>query len=164
VSTRLAVALAIIVFLGVLAGLGTISGNLTFFSTKGHPEPAAEGRYRKVIARDFGTLEPLNAGLGVCNIGGTRQGCYDASNKMIDSLHALLRDLNTTYVPSRYVDGNDAVRHAVQLLADGFQTRNSGIAANDNASFVRGNDELKQANSNLTKAWRQFPADARPVP
>jgi hypothetical protein len=114
VSTRLAVALAIIVFLGVLAGLGTISGNVTFFSTKSHPELPLKGVTGKVIARDFGTLEPLNAGLGVCNIGGTRQGRYDASNKMIDSLHALLRDLNTTYVPSRYVDGNDAVRHAVQ--------------------------------------------------
>ena len=100
---RLAVALAIIVFLAVLAGLGVISGNLTFFATKGHPEPAAEGRYRKVISRDFGTLEPLNAGLDACNIGGSRQDCYDASNNMIDALNSLLRDLNTTDVPSRYV-------------------------------------------------------------
>lgn len=164
VSARLAVASAIIVLLGVLVGLGAISGNLTFFATKGHPEPAAEGRYRKVIGRDFGALEPLNAGLDVCNIGGTRGGCYDASNEMIDALNSLLRDLNTTYVPSRYVDGNNAVRHAVQRLRDGFQTRNSGLAANDNASFVRGNDELKHANSDLSRAWRHFPADARPVP
>jgi hypothetical protein len=164
VGGRLAVALAIIVFLAVLAGLGAISGNLTFFATKDHPELAAEGRYRKVISRDFGALEPLNAALDACNIGGTRQGCYDASNKMIDALNSLLRDLNTTYVPSRYVDGNDAVRHAVQRLLDGFQTRNSGLAANDNASFVRGNDELKQGNSDLRRAWRHFPADARPVP
>ena len=161
---RLAVALAIIVFLAVLAGLGAISGNLTFFATKGHPEPTAEARYRKVISRDFGTLEPLNAGLDACNIGGTRQGCYAASNRMIDALNSLLRDLNTTYVPSRYVDGNDAVRHAVQLLLDGFHSRNSGLAANDNASFVRGNGELKQANGDLSRAWRHFPADARPVP
>jgi len=156
--------LATIVFLAVLAGLGTISGNLTFFATKGHPEPAAEAHYRKVISRDFGTLEPLNAGLDACNIGGTRQGCYDVSDRMIVALNSLLRDLNTTDVPSRYVDGDDAVRHAVQRLLDGFQTRNSGLAANDNASFVRGNDELKQGNSDLSRAWRRFPANARPVP
>ena len=158
----LAVALAIIVSLAVLAGIGAISGNLTFFGTKGHPEPPAERTYRKLISRDFGNLVPLNAGLDVCNIGGTRQGCYDASKKMIDALDSLLRDLDTTYVPSRYVDANDAVRHGVQRLRDGYQTRNSGLATNDNASFIRGNDELKQANGDINRAWRLLPADARP--
>jgi hypothetical protein len=164
VRGRLAVALAIIVFLAVLVGFGAISGNVTFFATKGHPESAAEKRYRELIRRDFGALEPLNAALDVCNIGGTIQGCYDASNEFIDTLNALLRDISTTYVPSRYVDGNDAVRRAVQRLRDGFKTRNSGLATNDNASFVLGNNELKEANSDLGSAWRRFPADARPAP
>jgi hypothetical protein len=164
VRTRVAVPTGVIVVVAVLVGLGVLSGNLTFFVTKGHPEPAAERRYRELISRDFGALKPLNAALDVCNIGGTVQGCYDASNNMIDGLNALLRDLNTTYVPSRYVGGNDAVRRAVERLIGGFRRRNAGLSTNDNASFVRGNDEMKNANSDLSSAWGRFPPDARPRP
>ena len=162
VRAQIAVPLAIIVVVAALVGLGVVSGNVTFFVTKGDREPAAESRYREMITRDFGALEPLNVALNACNIGGTRQGCYDASNKMIDGLNALLRDLKTAYVPSRYADGNNDLRHGVGRLIEGFRTRNKGIAANNNALFVRGNDELKSANGDISHAWGSFPPDARP--
>ncbi len=164
-------ALGIILVVAVLAGLGAVSPSLgivrfhvTFFRTKGHPEPAAEHRYRELIRHDWGTLKPLNAGLDICNKGGTIPGCYRASTKMITGLHAILHDLNTTHVPSRYVDGNNALRRGVQRLIDGYRTRNRGLAAYDNALFVNGNDELKAANADINSAWDRFPPDARPHP
>jgi len=161
---RLAVGLLVIALLAVLSGFGALRGNVAFFASTGRPEPAAERHYRESIRRDFDTLEPLNAGLGVCNVGGTIQGCYEASNAVINELNALLRDISAADVPGRYVDGNDALRRAVRRLRDAFKTRNHGLATYDNASFVRGNDEIEQANSDLENAWAQFPRDARPVP
>jgi hypothetical protein len=164
-------ALGIILVVAVLAGLGVVSPSLgivrfhvTFFRTKGQPEPAAEHRYRELIRQDWGTLEPLNAELDICNRGGSIPGCYRASSNMITGLHAILHDLNTTHVPSRYVDGNNALRQALQGLIDGYRTRNKGLAAYDNALFVSGNDELKAANADINSAWGRFPPDARPHP
>jgi hypothetical protein len=163
-SGRLAVGLLVIALLAVLVGFGALRGNVAFFASKGRLEPAAERHYRESIRRDFDTLEPLDARLDVCNVGGTIQGCYEASNAVIKALSALLRDVGAADVPSRYVDGNDALRRAVRRLRDGFKTRNHGLATYDNASFVRGNDEIEQANSELENAWARFPPDARPVP
>ena len=108
---RLAVGLLVIVLLAVLVGFGALRGNVAFFASKGRLEPAAERHYRESIRRDFDTLEPLDARLDVCNVGGTIQGCYDASNAVINALDALPRDVGAADVPSRYVDGNEGRRH-----------------------------------------------------
>ena len=162
--TRVVLPVVLVGAAALLGALGLLGVHFTFYWTKGHPEPKAERSYRDVVTRDFRALRPLNKGLNVCNIGGTVRGCYDASNDMIEGLNTLLHDLDTTYVPSRYVDAHKGVRRGVTHLIEGYRTRNRGLATNSNGLFVSGNEELKSADGEIRDAWERFPPDARPNP
>lgn len=49
--------------------------------------------------KDLQLLAPSESNPGVCNAGGTKQGCYDADLKLIGDLKAMLSALEAIDVP-----------------------------------------------------------------
>jgi hypothetical protein len=135
---------------------------VTFFASEGKLEPAAEARYRAVWRENTAALNAINPSLDACNVGGTKQGCYQASERMIQALQTFLTEVRSTYVPSRYRKADDSLRDGLDGMIRGYQRRNKGIATNSNADFLGGNEVVKDANRLLAAAYEHFPPDARP--
>ena len=130
--------------------------------SKGDLEPKAEAHYRAAWQHGWQRLAPLNRGLDACNVpAGTKQGCYNASQAMIGGVQAFLDELAAVHVPSRYQPGDETLRRALRTLVEGYARRNRGIATNDNADFIGGNETLKRANDLLKTAFGRFPIDAQ---
>lgn len=72
--------------------------------------------------------------------------------------------MTTIETPDRFASANADVKSALRSFIDGYRRRNVGIASNDDADFVAGNDELKSASKKLKQAYDEFPVDARPSP
>jgi hypothetical protein len=136
--------------------------DVTFFASEGELDPTAEARYRAVFKENAAALASANPSLDACNVGGTKQGCYDASARVIEALNTFLADLRSTNVPSRYKKADTSYRSGLEAMIAGFERRNRGIATNSNADFLGGNEAVKEANSLLEEAYEQFPPDARP--
>jgi hypothetical protein len=152
-----------VAFLSVLSASLVLAGcTFTVFASKENPDPEAEAHYRAVWSEHAKALVPLNHALDVCNIGGSRQGCYEASAQMITELSAFVDDLRSTKVPPRYKKADALTREGLSRLKAGFERRNRGLASNDNADFVGGNQEIKEADAILEEAHARFPPDARP--
>lgn len=134
----------------------------TLFASDEEVDRAGEARYLGVWKEHSAAVGSINSSLDACNRGGTQEGCYHASERMIAALQTLLTKLRVTQVPSRFKEGDASARNAVAKMITGLQLRNAGIAANDTAAFVRGNASLKEANSLLEDAYDEFPPDARP--
>lgn len=147
---------------GLLCVLTAAGCGVTGEVSKGDLEPKAEGSYRAVWKQGWERLAPLNRGLDACNVpAGTKQGCYDASQAMIGGIQMFLNDLAAVRVASRYQAGDETLRRALRDLAEGYARRNRGIATNDNADFIGGNEDLKEANDLLKTAFGRFPVDAQ---
>lgn len=58
-------------------------------------------------------LAPTASNPGVCNVGGSQQGCYDADIKVIEALQAMLSAVEATPVPPRFVDADALLRKAI---------------------------------------------------
>src|SRR4051794_15031603 len=58
------------------------------------------------IASDLDAFKPSAANPGVCNQGGTKQGCYDADLVLIADFQALVASLEATPVPPRFVEAH----------------------------------------------------------
>jgi hypothetical protein len=141
------------------------SGHVSVFVSKGKVDPSAEARYREVWKRHSDALAPLLQRLPpVCNVGGTKQGCYDTSAQVVAAYRTFLSDLQATPVPSRYKQADGTLRNAIQTLVAGFERRNQGIARGDDNDFVGGNDQIRAGVSLLNQAYAEFPSDAKPQP
>lgn len=136
--------------------------DVTFFASEGEFEPAAEARYREVYRDNAAALASINPSLDACNVGGTKQGCYAASERMIEALETFLTDVRSTDIPSRFKKADASFKDALETMIDGFERRNRGIATNSNSDFLGGNEAVKEADSLLEEAYEQFPPDARP--
>jgi len=135
---------------------------VTFFASEGELEPAAEARYRAVWRESIAALNAINPSLDACNVGGTKQGCYHASERMVQALQTSLAAVRSTYVPSRYRKADASLRDGLERMITGYQRRNRGIATNSNTDFRGGNEAVKDANRLLAEAYEHFPLDARP--
>jgi hypothetical protein len=154
-------------FLGALVvvmALGSCRASVSVSVSAGKMEPEAEAHYREVAKRGSEAMATAGRAFesGVCNVGGDQRGCHGASAKAIEAIDNFLRDLDATSVPSRYREGDGAVRAALKLLRDGLERRNQGLANGNDADFVAGNDMMELAEPKVRSAYEKFPVDARP--
>lgn len=154
-------------FLGALVvvmALTSCRASVSVSVSDGKVEPEAEAHYREVAKRGGAAMATASRGFesGVCNVGGDQRGCYGASAEAIEAIDSFLSDLDAAAVPSRYREGDGAVRAALKLWRDGLERRNQGLASGNDADFVAGNDMLKLADPQLRSAYEKFPVDARP--
>ena len=131
----------------------------------------AEDQYKQVYAAQMANVQGGLALLaasgsnpGVCNAGGTKQGCFDADAVLIRDFQAMKAALEATIVPPRYVDADRMLRAAIDKDIQGLQLRNQAIAANDNGLWKQHGPILDEATAAFTAAYRAFPEDNRPVP
>ena len=146
----------------VLAGCGA--------SVSVHPF-VDDGEYKTVwtkdwapITRDARPWAPSSSSPGVCNKGGTKQGCYDVDERVASDLQQLLNDLRSTNVPSVFGDANAAIEQAIALDIDGLHQRDVGIAHNDDSAFKQAVDKLSRASALFGTAYAKYPEYDRPTP
>jgi hypothetical protein len=134
---------------------------------------AAEERYKVVYATQMAEVSksivlfnPGPENLGVCSIGGTKQGCYDADVKVIASWQAMLSALAEVPVPPRYVAGDSLLRAAIGDVIQGLELRNKGLSGpnGDDAAFAEHKVVLARGIDGLTTAYRAYPSDNAPQP
>ena len=132
----------------------------------------AETRYKAIYAehttRIHQALQELFAPTannpGVCNVGGDKQGCYDADLKAIADFQAMLLALKAVPVPDRYVEGDRLLRNAITEDIRALELRNQAIAQSDDAVWAEHQTALNQAVELYRQAYEAFPADNRPEP
>jgi hypothetical protein len=131
----------------------------------------AEDQYKQVYALQMANLQAGNALLaasgvnpGVCNAGGTKQGCFDADAVVIGDLKAMKAALEGSTVPPRYVDADRMFRAAIDRDVEGLELRNQAIAANDNVLWKQHGPVLEAALTGFQAAYHAYPEDNRPVP
>ena len=131
----------------------------------------AEGRYKAVYAEQMTKVQtsalafqPTTTTPGVCNKGGTKQGCFDADVVLIKDLRATLDALAATAVPPRYVEADRLLREAIAEDIRGLELRNKAIAENDDPAWTAHGIVLDKALAALKEAHLAFPADNRPAP
>ncbi len=134
-------------------------------------DAALEQQYKIIWHRDVLRVRQAAAPLaasgtspGVCNVGGSKQACYETSEKVASDLQALLNDLDDLPVPPRYRRADQILRIGLSLDVSGFRLRNNGIASGKDADFQQGNLMISQGVSKLQEAYSAYPADSRPDP
>jgi hypothetical protein len=135
-------------------------------------EFAAEQNYDAAYSRDAAKIQadsipyaPTSTTPGVCNKGGTKQGCYDTDQKVIGDFRLMMTDLGRLTVPPRFKQADTDLRTGLQLSIDGFSLRDQAIASTDpSASFTASNQKLQEALTMLHQANNEFPADNAPQP
>lgn len=131
----------------------------------------AEDRYKATYAEqmtefhaDNQLFAPIGSNPGVCNAGGSKQGCYEADATVIQHLQAMLRALVATPVPPRFTDGDKLLRKAIAEDIRGLQLRNQAIAENDDAAWKEHEVALGNAVAIFQEAYQAYPQDNRPQP
>ena len=131
----------------------------------------AEEHYKAVYAEqmtrvqgDFQLFAQAGSNPGVCNKGGSKQGCYNADTKLIADFQAMEVALDAITVPPRFVDGDKLFREAIALDARGLGLRNQAIANNDTQAWTEHKVLLDEAQAAFQKAYQAFPQDNRPLP
>ncbi|MBI3751019.1 MAG: hypothetical protein HY263_05095 [Chloroflexi bacterium] len=114
------------------------------------------------FATDLKVFAPSGTNPGPCNIGGSKQGCYDADTQVIGDLSAMLSALEGTKVPPRFVEADRGLRDALSKNIKGLDLRNQAIAKADDTLWQQGAQALRDAASAWTAAYAAFPADNRP--
>lgn len=125
---------------------------------------AVYAEHMTVVARDNQAFAASGSNPGVCNKGGTNQGCYDADATVIQDYQALLDALKTTPVPPRFADADRQLRAAVAQDIAALQLRNQAIAQNDDAAWKQHQVVLQQGLTMFQDAYAAFPEDNRPQP
>jgi hypothetical protein len=132
----------------------------------------AEARYKVTYAEHAKTIHqdlqrlfaPTANNPGVCNVGGTKQGCYDADLNAIADCQAMLLALEAVPVPDRYVEGDRLLRNAITENIRALKLRNQAIAQSDDAIWAEHQSALNRAVELYRQAYEAFPADNRPEP
>ncbi len=144
--------------------------NITPFVRTDDDEQAEE-QYKTVYAEhmlriheDFALFEPSGSNPGVCNIGGSKQGCYDADAILVDHFEAMLEALDAIPLPPRYADGDRLLREAIEANIRGLELRNQAIAEDDQAAWDEHQIVLRESSPLFLSAWEAFPVDNRPQP
>lgn len=115
------------------------------------------------LSRDLQLFAASGSNPGVCNKGGTKQGCYEADAKVITDLNAMLDAVKATTVPPRFVEADRLLRDAITKDLQGLELRNQAIANNDNNAWQQSGPLIDQAVAGLKAAYTAFPADNRPA-
>jgi hypothetical protein len=131
----------------------------------------AENRYNAIyfeqmsrIHSDNLAFAPSGTNPGVCNAGGSQQGCFDADTAVINDLQALLDALASAPVPPRFADADRLLRSAVAEDIRALSLRNQAIATHDDAAWAKHKVVLDGAIAGMQAAYQAFPSDNRPQP
>lgn len=131
----------------------------------------AEDRYKAVYAEQMTRIRtdtlmfaPTSANPGVCNKGGSQQGCFDADAVLINDYQSVLRALDATPVPPRYAEADGLLRGAIAEDLRGLELRNRAIAEHDDGAWTEHKVVLDKALASFQQAYEAFPADNRPQP
>ena len=109
-------------------------------------------------------LAPTGSNPGVCNAGGSQQGCYDADVNVIGVLQAMLSVLESTPVPPRFADADALLREAITEDIGGLGLRNKALSEQDDAAWTEHKGVLDNAIALFGQAYQAFPEDNRPQP
>jgi hypothetical protein len=115
------------------------------------------------LGRDWQAFAANGSNPGVCNKGGTKQGCFDADTEVISSLNTMLGSLSAAKVPPRFVEADRLLRAAIASNVDALRLRNHAIANNDNTAWKQSGPMFEQAIASWRAAYAAFPADNRPA-
>jgi hypothetical protein len=126
--------------------------------------PATEIHYDSIWLADWTAIkvdeQPLEAtsnSPGVCNAGGSQQGCYDTDEKLINGYHKLLSDLSGANVPSEFSEANSTIHKGVEEMIQGLADRDDLIASqSENGTFTQSNHELALGEHTIERAQTEF--------
>jgi hypothetical protein len=156
------------VLLMILAGCVTVGVHTTGAASV--EDLKAENDYIAVymdgmtaLSRDFQLFAASGSNPGVCNKGGTKQGCFDADAKVVSGLNGMLGALSATTVPPRFVESDRLLHDAITKNVQGLELRNQAIATTDNNAWQQSGPLLEQAQASWKAAYAAFPADNRPA-
>jgi hypothetical protein len=158
-----------------LLGLVTLGGCSVTLHTTGAAtveDLQAEDRY-KAVYNEYMTrlhtriqqlLAPTATSPGVCNVGGDKQGCYDADTAVIADFQALKSALDAIAVPPRFVKADQLLREGIAKDIEAMTLRNRAIAENDDAAWTQHQSVLEEAVAIMQQAYAAYPEDNRPQP
>jgi hypothetical protein len=131
----------------------------------------AEEHYKQVYAEQMSKLRvdnqllaPAGSNPGVCNKGGTKQGCFDADKQLIEDLQAMQGALAAIAVPPRYAAADKLLQEAIAGDIRGLELRNQAIANSDDAAWKEHSVVLNAAVTAFQRAYQAFPEGNRPQP
>ena len=115
------------------------------------------------VARDSEPLKATPTSPGVCNAGGSKQGCYDADVKLIADYKALANGLSGSTVPSEFAQANATVHRGLAAAVRGLTERDALIASqNENGTFAQSNQSLEEAETLFKNSIGEFQGPNRP--
>jgi hypothetical protein len=162
---------AIVLFVCLLVGGGCVSVSVRTTGADTVADFQGEDQYKVVYAQqmskfqgDLRLLEPAGSNPGVCNAGGSQQGCYDVDATLIVDLRSTLDALSATSVPPRFVAADKLLAEALSQNIRALELRNQAIAKKDNAAWTQHKSVLADALALYQKSYEAFPEDNRPVP
>jgi hypothetical protein len=110
-----------------------------------------------MIASGQRPLQPSASSPGACNIGGTKQGCYDADVTLIADFRKLAADLSGSAVPSEFARANATLHRGIRHEVQGFSDRNAVIASgNPGATLSQSNKELELGQRAIEQALSEY--------
>jgi hypothetical protein len=155
--------------IAALALAGCLRVSTTVSGAASVEDLAAENAYIAIymqhmtqVASDLQVFAATGNNPGVCNIGGTKQGCYDADARVIGDFEAMRAALEGAKVPPRFVDADQKLRDVLAKNINGLDLRNQGIATSSDALWQQGQQLLKEVEGDWAAAYAAFPADNRP--
>ena len=134
------------------------------------PYRAAWKHWWDQIARDEKPYLATATSPGVCNIGGTKQGCVATDLKIAADLRGLRTALRTAHVPGPYRRATNLTLLAVSQNLRGLNLRIRSLSAGPwtlaqrNTWFRQSNVELRAAEHAFARGWAAFPDWAKPGP
>jgi hypothetical protein len=110
------------------------------------------------IAIDYRPMQATASSPGVCNIGGSKQGCYDADLRTISGFRRLASDLSgAAVVPPEFARANTTLHRGIADYIQGLSERDEAIASqNPDASLGPSNKELALAQQVCEKALSEY--------
>ena len=116
------------------------------------------------IAKDSRPFEESSTSPGVCNVGGTQQGCYVTDSKLIDDYTSLSNALSGSIVPPEFALANGTVHRGIAAATRGLTERGTLIATQSSSgTFAESNQWLEQAQSLFKKSITQFQGPNKPA-
>ena len=138
--------------------LASCSVHVSTFSSS---ESITELAYSQNVRSDLLVVRDAVGGLHpACDAGGQRQGCFDASQRVVAALAGVVHGLDAHPASPRFARADTDLRRAIAVDIQGFQVRNSAIATMNNADWTKGQTLIGQGAQGIDAALREYPSDA----
>lgn len=128
---------------------------------------AYQGAWKSGIEAFHRDLQPYQATAtspGVCNKGGTKNGCYAADQQLIRDLVALDQGLRAAKVPRQYRRADALVHKTIAENVQGLRLRGQSFTSNRDSDFQQANALIQRAGKDWQQAYGAFPDWAKPTP